>query len=154
MDYVVKTGSDDQRPVKDILIRIQENTRYLVGDTSIKGLMALDEKAVSPHLNTRGKGLFYDGPFVENMPESDRRTLENIYRNQGFENAQVSAEVIWTEPDEKNQKIADVVFEVTEGYRRHVMDVVFEGLPDNIDSKAFHQVIKTRKTILSAVPGG
>ncbi len=145
VDYVVKTGSDDQRPVKDILIRIQENTRYLVGDTSIKGLMALDEKAVSPHLNTRGKGLFYDGPFVENMPESDRRTLENIYRNQGFENAQVSAEVIWTEPDEKNQKIADVVFEVTEGYRRHVMDVVFEGLPDNIDSKAFHQVIKTRK---------
>ncbi len=62
------------------------------------------KKPCPPHLNTREKGLFYDGPFVENMPESDRRTLENIYRNQGFENTQVSADVTWTEPDEKNQR--------------------------------------------------
>jgi outer membrane protein insertion porin family len=145
VDFVVKAGADEQRPVKEVLIRIRENTRYLVGDTTINGLTALDEKAVSPHLNTREKGLFYDGPFVENMPESDRRTLENIYRNQGFENTQVSADVTWTEPDEKNQKIADVVFEVTEGYRKQVTDVVFEGLPDDIDPNIFHQVITTRE---------
>lgn len=145
VDFTVETGSDDQTPVKDVLIRIQENTRYLVGTTTIKGATALDEKSLSSHLNTREKAMFYDGPFVENMPESDRQTLENIYRNQGFANAQVSADVRWNTPDEKNRQVADVVFDVTEGYRKQVTDVVFEGIPEDMEPEAFHQAIVTRK---------
>jgi outer membrane protein insertion porin family len=145
VDYTANIRSKDRKPVRDIQIKIQENTRFLVGTAMIRGVSALDEKNITPLLNTREKGLFYDGPYVENMPESDRRTLENIYRGQGFEDTQVSAEVTWNEPDEKNRQKADVVFEVEEGYRKRVTKVVVEGMPDGIDPGTVHRMIETRE---------
>ncbi len=145
VDFTAKSGTEGQKPVRDIEIRIHENTRYLVDTTRIKGVNALDEKSLSSHLNTRGKSLFYDGPMVENMPESDRQTLENIYKSQGFENTRITADVTWKEPDEKNRNLADVVFDVTEGYRKQVTKVVFEGIPEDLDPALFHQKIKTRE---------
>ncbi len=145
VDFTAKIRSEDRQPVKEIQIQIQENTRYLVETTTIKGVNTLNEKKIASHLNTRGKGMFYDGPYVENMPESDRQTLENIYRGQGFENTQVSAEVTWNEPDEKNRQKADVVFEVEEGYRKQVTEVMVEGIPDGIEPEALHQIIEIRK---------
>jgi outer membrane protein insertion porin family len=145
VDFTAESGTKDRKPVRDIEIRIHENTRYLVETTTIKGVDALDEKSLSSHLNTRGKSLFYDGPLVENMPESDRQTLENIYESQGFENTQVTADVTWKEPDEENRNVADVVFDVTEGYRKKVTKVIFEGIPKGIDPAVFHQTIKTRE---------
>lgn len=145
VDFTAKIRSEDRQPVKEIQIQIQENTRYLVETTTIKGVNTLNEKKIASHLNTRGKGMFYDGPYVENMPESDRQTLENIYRGQGFENTQVSAEVTWNEPDEKNRQKADVVFEVEEGYRKQVTEVMVEGIPDGIKPEALHQIIEIRK---------
>ncbi|MDZ7663945.1 MAG: POTRA domain-containing protein [Desulfotignum sp.] len=145
VDFTAEIRSEGRTPVKDIQIRIQENTRYLVETATIKGVNTLDEKKIASQLNTRGKGLFYDGPYIENMPESDRRTLENIYTGQGFEDTQVSAEVTWKAPDEKNRQKADVVFEVEEGYRKQVTGVMVEGIPDGIEPEALHQVIETRE---------
>lgn len=145
VDFTAQISTENQKPVRDIEIQIHENTRYLVDTTTIKGVNALDEKALSSHLNTRGKSLFYDGPLVENMPEADRQTLENIYKSQGFENTRVTADVTWKEPDEKNRNVAAVVFDVTEGYRKQVTKVVFEGIPNGIDPAVFHQTIKTRE---------
>ncbi len=145
VDFTAEIHSKDRKPVRDIQIQIQENTRFLVGNAMIKGVSALDEEAITPFLNTREKGLFYDGPFVENMPESDRQTLENIYRGQGFEDIQVSAEVTWSQPDEKNRQKADVVFEVEEGYRKRVTNVMVEGVPEGIELESIHQMIETRK---------
>ncbi|WP_024335818.1 BamA/OMP85 family outer membrane protein [Desulfotignum balticum] len=145
VDFTAKSGTQGQKPVRDIEILLHENTRYLVDTTLIKGVNALDEKSLSSHLNTRGKSLFYDGPLVENMPESDRQTLENIYKSQGFENTRVTADVTWKEQEDKNQNVADVVFDVTEGYRKQVTKVVFEGIPKGIDPAVFHQTIKTRE---------
>ncbi|MEX1314383.1 MAG: POTRA domain-containing protein [Desulfotignum sp.] len=145
VDFTANIRSEDRKPVRDIQIQIRENTRFLVGSAMIRGVSALDEKNITPFLNTREKGLFYDGPYVENMPESDRRTLENIYRGQGFEDTQVSAEVTWNEPDEKNRQKADVVFEVEEGYRKRVTKVMFEGMPDDIDPGTVHRMIETRE---------
>ena len=146
VDFTAKMRSEDgQKPVKEILIRIQENTRYLVETTRIKGVNTLNEKKIASQLNTREKGMFYDGPYVENMPESDRHTLENIYRGQGFEDTQISADVTWNEPDEKNRQKADVVFNVEEGYRKQVTEVMVEGMPDGIEPEALHQIIETRE---------
>lgn len=145
VDFMAQTGTENQKPVRDIEVRIHENTRYLVDTTMIKGVNALDEKYLSSHLNTREKSLFYDGPLVENMPESDRQTLENIYKSQGVEDTRVTADVTWKEQDEKNRNVADVVFDVTEGYRKQVTTVVFEGIPKDIDPAVFHQTIKTRE---------
>ena len=145
VDFTAKSHSEDRKPVRDIQIQIQENTRFLVETTTVKGMSAMEEKTITPFLNTRGKGLFYDGPFVENMPESDRQTLENIYRGEGFEGTEVSAQVTWNEPDEKNRQVADVVFAVEEGYRQRVTKVMVEGVPEHIDPGTVHQVTGTRE---------
>jgi outer membrane protein insertion porin family len=131
------------RPVRNIRIHITENTRYLVRSATVTGAQSLDVSDFFPHLNTREKKFLYDGPFVENMPTADRQTLENIYAGKGFEQTRVSAAVTWDEPDEKNRAFADVVFDVTEGYRRQVTQILFEGVSDEALAAELRNLLKT-----------
>ncbi len=135
---------DQQNPVRKITIQIRENTRYLVRSSRITGADALDESTLKKSLNTRGKGFFYDGPYVGGMAEDDRQTLENIYAGQGFEKTRISADVAWDDPDEKDRVHADVVFDIAEGARTQVAQVWFEGVPDGLDP-AVQAVVKTRE---------
>jgi outer membrane protein insertion porin family len=145
VSYTDQVTGDPKEPVREVTIQIRENTRYLVRTSRITGSDALDASSLKTSLNTRGKGFFYDGAYVGGMADDDRQTLENIYAAQGFEQTRVSADVTWDDPDQKDRVFADVVFDISEGDRRHVTKVLFQGLPDGLDQEAVQAVVKTKK---------
>jgi outer membrane protein insertion porin family len=148
MDSKVYFTSDirmkDQKPIRDIQIHIDENTRYIVRSATIKGADSRDTQDLKALLNTKEKGFLYDGPFARNMVSGDTQILENYYDSLGFAQTQVLADVAWEDNDGKKIQFADVVFEVTEGYRRHISQVIFQGVPDRFDEK-IRQMVQTRK---------
>jgi outer membrane protein insertion porin family len=134
----------DGKPIRDIRIHIDENTRYIVRSATIKGADSRDTQDLKALLNTREKGFLYDGPFAGNMVSDDTQILENYYDSLGFAQTQVAADISWEEADEKNIRFGDVVFDVTEGYHRHITRVVFQGVPDMFDEE-IRQMVQTRK---------
>jgi outer membrane protein insertion porin family len=143
--FTADTEMKNEKPVRHVRIHIDENTRYIVRSSVIKGTESKDEEDLRPLLNTREKGLFYDGPFARNMVSEDTQTLENYYESRGFAQTQVSADVAWEKADEKDEMFGDVVFEITEGYRRQVTELTISGLPDMYVSKDILQMLKTRE---------
>ncbi len=142
--YTADTEMKNERPVRHVQIHIDENTRYIVGSSVITGAEFRDTENLTPLLNTREKGMFYEGPFARNMVSEDIQILENYYESKGFAHTQVSADVTWEKADEKNRMFGDVVFEVTEGYRRQVTRVTLSGLPERFVSD-IRQMLQTRE---------
>ena len=142
--FTADTEMKNEKPVRHVRIHIDENTRYIVRSSVIKGTESKDDEDLKPLLNTREKGLFYDGPFARNMVPDDTQILENYYDSRGFAQTQVSADVTWDKADEKNRMFGDVVFEVTEGYRRQVTRVTLSGLPEMFVSDIM-QMLQTRE---------
>ncbi|MFN2358919.1 MAG: outer membrane protein assembly factor [Desulfotignum sp.] len=142
--FTADTEMKNEKPVRHVQIHIDENTRYIVRSSVIKGTESKDDEDLKPLLNTREKGLFYDGPFARNMVPDDTQILENYYDSRGFAQTQVSADVTWDKADEKNRMFGDVVFEVAEGYRRQVTQVTLSGLPEMFISDIM-QMLQTRE---------
>jgi outer membrane protein insertion porin family len=144
VSFTSDTRMKDQKPIRDIRIHIDENTRYIVRSATIKGADSRDAQDLKALLNTREKGFLYDGPFARNMVSDDTQILENYYDSLGFAQTHVAADVAWEDADEKNIRFGDVAFDVTEGYRRHVSQVIFLGVPDMFDEK-IRQMVQTRE---------
>ena len=142
--FTSDTEIKDDKPVRHIQIHINENTRYIVRSSVIKGAEFQDTEDLKALLNTREKGLFYDGPLARNMVSDDTQILKNYYDSAGFAQTQVSADVAWDAADKKNRMLGDVVFEVAEGYRRHVTRVTLSGLPE-IFASDITQILQTRE---------
>ncbi len=142
--FTSDTEIKDDKPVRHIQIHINENTRYIVRSSVIKGTEFQDTENLKALLNTREKGVFYDGPFARNMVSDDTQILENYYDSNGFAQTQVSADVAWDAADKKNRMFGDVIFEVAEGYRRHITRVTLSGLPEMVASDIM-QILQTRE---------
>ncbi len=142
--FTSDTELKDEKPVRHIQIHINENTRYIVRSSTVNGTDLQDAQDLKPLLNTREKGFLYDGPFARNMVSEDTQILENYYESRGFAQTQVSADIAWEKADKKDNVFGDVVFEVTEGYRRQVTEVRLSGLPDRFFSDIL-QILKTRE---------
>ncbi len=144
VSFTSDTEIKDEKPVRHIQIHINENTRYIVRSSVIKGAEFQDAEDLKALLNTRAKGLFYDGPFARNMVSDDTQILENYYDSTGFAQTQVSADVAWDAADKKNRMLGDVIFEVAEGYRSQVTRVTLSGLPE-IFASDITQILQTRE---------
>ncbi|MCF8090868.1 MAG: BamA/TamA family outer membrane protein [Desulfotignum sp.] len=144
VSFTADTEMKNEKPVRHIRIQINENTRYIVRSSVIKGAESKDAEDLKALLNTREKGVFYDGPFARNMVSDDTQILENYYASTGFAQTQVSADVAWDAADKKNRMLGDVVFEVAEGYRRQVTRVTLSGLPEMFASD-ITQMLQTRE---------
>ena len=142
--YTSDTRMTDQKPVRHIQIHIKENTRYIVRSATIKGADFQEAENLKSLLNTREKGFLYDGPFAPDIIPDDTQILENYYAGLGFADTQVSADVAWEDAEKEDVVYGDVAFEVTEGNRRHVTQVLFKGLPDMFDED-IRQLVQTRK---------
>ncbi|MEE4362846.1 MAG: POTRA domain-containing protein [Desulfotignum sp.] len=142
--FTADTEIKGDKPVRHVQIQINENTRYIVRSSVIKGSESQDAGDLKALLNTREKGIFYDGPFARNMVSDDTQILENYYDSAGFAQTQVSADVAWDAADKNNRMLGDVVFEVAEGYRRHVTRVTLSGLPE-IFASDITQILQTRE---------
>ena len=141
--YTAKNIEEAGSRIRDIHIIIEENTRYLVRSSIIRGSESINEKEVKKELLTLGKAFFYDGPFVDNRFQDDIKAIENYYINQGFLDTKVTGNVFWDKKNEKGVVYGDVIFSVNQGYQKIITKVSFQGLPDQFE-KDLGQVIETR----------
>ena len=65
---------------------------------------------------TREKAFLYDGPFVDNIFQDDKKVVENYYSNQGFVDTKVTGDVIWDKKNEDEIVYGDVIFNINQGY--------------------------------------
>ncbi|MDZ7665630.1 MAG: hypothetical protein U5K27_09950 [Desulfotignum sp.] len=56
--FTADTRMKNEKPVRHVQIHIDENTRYIVRSSVIKGTESKDDEDLKPLLNTREKGLF------------------------------------------------------------------------------------------------
>ena len=141
--FTSETRMTDHKPVRHVQIHINENTRYIVRSATITGVDSQDTENLKSLLNTREKGFLYDGPFAPDMIPDDTQILENYYGGLGYAETQVSADVAWNDAEKEKLVFGDVAFDVAEGYRRQVTQVLFEGVPDIFDEE-IRQLVQTR----------
>jgi len=128
--FTDKRIKEKDHGIRDIQIVIEENTRYLVRSSRIKGSDAIDEKELKKELLTQEKALLYDGPFVDDKFQDDIKAVESYYINQGFVDTKVTGDVLWDKKNEAGIVYGDVIFNVNEGYQKIITRVLFQGLPD------------------------
>ncbi len=141
--YTAKNIEETNSSIRDINIIIEENTRYLVKSSVIKGSDPINEKDLKNEILTREKAFFYDGPFVDNTFGDDKKAIENYYGNQGFVDTKVTGDVLWDKKNEKGIEYGDVIFNVNKGYQKTITKVSFQGLSDQF-AKELRQTIETR----------
>jgi len=146
INYTAKNIKEAGKSKREIHIIIEENTRYLVRSSVVKGSEPLNEKALKLDILTREKAFLYDGPFVDNIFQDDKKVVENYYSNQGFVDTKVTSDVIWDKKNEDEIVYGDVIFNINQGYLKIITSVLFEGLTDDFE-KDLRQNIETRPGI-------
>ncbi len=101
-----------------VLMLITENVQTIVGDVTIDGLATVSETELLPAVS-----LAPGRPFVLSQMAIDRDALEQSLRSRGYQRASVAAEPRLSADGTR----ADVVFQVREGPRIRVDDVLIVG---------------------------
>ena len=146
INYTAKNIKESGKRLREIYIIIEENTRYLVKSSVVKGSEPLNEKELKKDILTREKAFLYDGPFVDKLFQEDKKVVENYYSNQGFIDTKVTGDVIWGKKNEEEIVYGDVIFNIHQGYLKVITSVLFQGLPDDFE-KELRQNIETRPGI-------
>jgi outer membrane protein insertion porin family len=141
--YTAQNLEKGGNPIRDIHIIIEENKRYLVRSSIIKGSESMDGKNLKKEILTQEKGLLYDCPFVDSKFQDDSKAIENYYSNQGFVDTKVTENVSWEKENEEKIVYGDVLFHVQEGYQKTITRVEFQGLEDQFEQD-LRQTIETR----------
>ncbi|OQY52890.1 MAG: outer membrane protein assembly factor BamA [Desulfobacteraceae bacterium 4572_89] len=141
--YETQNLEESGSSLRNIHIIIEENARYLVRSSSIKGSESMDGKDLKKEILTREKSCFYDGPFVDSKFKNDSKAIENYYSNQGFLDSKVAGSVTWDKKNKEQIVYGHVKFNIEEGYQKTIIKVDFQGLP-----APFEQDL--RKTIKTA----
>ncbi len=143
-----KVSYSDQRveksgkTYKDVNIQIDENKRYTVRSSKIKGNSAFEDNVLNKEILTREKAFLYGGPFVKSKFQEDSIAIEDYYGTHGFVDPKVKGSVKWDKEADDGVKYGDVVFDVTEGYQRMITAVHFSGLLPEFE-EAVKPMIKT-----------
>ncbi|MBC8441604.1 MAG: BamA/TamA family outer membrane protein [Deltaproteobacteria bacterium] len=143
VNFTAKNIEEAGSRIRDIHIIIEENTRYLVRSSIIKGSESINEKELKKELLTLEKAFLYDGPFVDNKFHDDTKAVESYYINQGFVDTKVTGNIFWDKKNEAGIVYGDVIFSVNEGYQKTITKVSFQGLPDQFE-KDLGQIIEIR----------
>ncbi|WP_457551424.1 POTRA domain-containing protein [Desulfobacula sp.] len=141
--YTAETLAEKNRFIKTINIIIEENTRYLVRSSIVKGSDAMDEKNLKKEILTREKACFYDGPFIDRKFEDDSKAIKNYYSNKGFTDTKITSNVLWDKKNDKKIVYGDVIFRVDKGYQKTITKINIKGLLDQF-KKDIQKFIKTK----------
>ena len=115
VEYTI-AGEDAEAAV---VFSVREGTRVMLGEVSFAGNEFFTATQLRPHIATAASA-----PYVEADVRAGRNHLVQRYREQGFSRVQVSEPQITLSAD---RSVAAVRFEIAEGTRVVISDVVFEG---------------------------
>jgi outer membrane protein insertion porin family len=135
----------DGRPSADVYeltYTIERNQRYKLENIAITGNKYFDTAALRERMFITRASFprFRYGRYSQKLLERDKETLKDLYRANGFREAQVES-TIDTSFKGKNGELG-VVLEVKEGPQWFVGKLDFEGIPEN-DLKYFNQVLQS-----------
>ena len=133
--YTVENMIENGRPVREVHILIEENGRYLVRSSAVKGVEPMYEQALKNEILTREKAFLYDGPFVDTIFQDDIKGVETYYRNKGFIDTKVTGDITWDKKNDKGIIYGDVIFSVQQGYQKNITEILFQGLPNNFEEE-------------------
>ena len=133
--YTSQLVEESGKSYKDVDIQVNENTRYIVRSLNIHGNSAFEENVLKQQILTMKKTFFYDGPFVKSKFKEDRIAVENYYLSHGFMETQVKNHIKWNHDAKENINYGDAVFTVTEGYRKQITAVSFQGVSPEFEAE-------------------
>ncbi len=126
VNYTDQLIEESDNTYKDVNIQINENTRYIVRSSKIKGSSVFDEDVLKQEILTREKVFFNKGQFVKSKFKDDSIAVEDYYGSRGFVDTKVKGSIEWDQDEGVNY--GDAVFDVTEGYQKMITAILFLGL--------------------------
>ncbi|MBR1938801.1 MAG: outer membrane protein assembly factor BamA [Spirochaetales bacterium] len=105
-----------------------ENERYKVGEIIFEGIENLTDKQLLKVMETKAKGLFKSGYYVESTINNDRRAIIDYYKENGFIDAQIEKVELFniTTPDDDSTML-QVIIHINEGAQWRMGKISFEG---------------------------
>ncbi len=111
-----------------IVYECEEGERFRVGEIVFEGNENLSDKQILKAMETKARGLFRSGFFVESTLQSDRSAILNLYRENGYIDAvlsDVAINDITTAEDDCT--MLQLVFNIEEGEQWTMNEITFEG---------------------------
>ncbi|HYL37256.1 MAG TPA: BamA/TamA family outer membrane protein [Bryobacteraceae bacterium] len=135
-DYQGKTGDIA------VIVRIQEGAQWFVSKLDIVGIEQVDASSIIPTLSS-SEGQ----PFSEFNVAADRDAILAYYFTNGFPNASFE----WSSKPGPQPHQVDLRFEITEGKRQFVRDVLVEGLESTRPSLVVRRLLLEPGDALSLI---
>ncbi len=139
-DVAVVGKSIEEQGALELLISVVEGPRVKVATITITGAAFMSPEQLKEELGLREPGWFTSQPFSDDLLARDTEYIRDRYIDAGFLAAVVKSRVAVAPNDTK----AQVVFDITEGPRTLVGNIIFEG--NNALSAAELQSHLTLKT--------
>ncbi|MFW6182131.1 MAG: POTRA domain-containing protein, partial [Spirochaetota bacterium] len=117
---------EQERGAEEVAVRfqIQEGRRKRVSSLSLEGNRGLGDRRLIQVMDTRKQGLFRAGAFVPGVLKRDLQALRELYRSEGFLDAEVDGGLQWRRLGRK----VDVTIRISEWQRTRVSEVEIRGL--------------------------
>jgi outer membrane protein insertion porin family len=128
----VRVETSDTPKGKEVIFNVVENET--VRDVNIEGNEEFDDEKIREFITVRSSSI-----VNVNRLQGDLQQIEKMYKEKGYYHAAVSYEI---QPVEGNR--ADIVFNIEEGEKVLIKDVVFEG-NKAYDSDKLEGLMKTRE---------
>lgn len=144
--YAVKiTPEVKDQGSREITFKIEEGPRAKVTSVIVRGVegLPLEEVEAAANLKTNTGGAFSSGRWVDSRVKRDIGAIKSAYRLRGFAvtTVDVGRKIL---PD----KNLEVLFDVREGPRRKVAQVLFKGVPPEIKAED----LKKRMRLIEGAP--
>jgi outer membrane protein insertion porin family len=135
--FDAKVQTDFQRQPGKILLtyEVDKGKKHKVGDVKFTGNRHLDEDALMDQLTIKRSHVWTHGRISQKLVQASVKNLQARYRDEGFEQAKITPEVVDHEPR------VDVTFKIDEGPQTIVNDVQVQGnasIPESQLSPVHH----------------
>ncbi|MCR5732605.1 MAG: outer membrane protein assembly factor BamA [Sphaerochaetaceae bacterium] len=112
----------------NIIYNCFEGERYKVGEIVFRGVESFTDKQILKVMETKAKGLFKSGFYIESAINNDRRAIVDYYKENGFNDAEVSNIELYniTSPDDECTMLQIIIY-IKEGTQWRLGNITFEG---------------------------
>ncbi len=121
-DAKVVSKVDQQPNGETILYQIEKGPRHKVKAVHVAGNQHFSEKELLSHVKVKKGGLISHGQYSEKLARTSVRTIENVYKADGFSSVKVTPQVV-----NRNGNIL-VTFNVVEGPQDVVETLRLDGI--------------------------
>jgi outer membrane protein assembly complex protein YaeT len=121
----IKKESDQAANQLGVVYAIEPNERHKLAKVEIQGNKYFDSETLRAHMQIQPSALFSHGKFSQGLLNADTRTIEGLYRSNGFRQVQVKSRVVDNyEGDEAHYAL---FLDIEEGPQTKVGSLTFDG---------------------------